>query len=195
MIEIPVTAAVEGDADAAAIRRIGLAAGRAVEIVHGTGGKSQLDRRLDGFNNAARYAPWLVLRDLNGDADCAPALVTRLLPLPAQYMAFRVAVRAMEAWLLGDRENLPRFLGVRASALPDAPEDVPDPKSALIQLARVSRYGAVVADMVPRAGLSTRVGPGYTGRLIEFIDQHWDPIAAAGRCPSLARCLAAIQAI
>ena len=39
--------------------------------MHGKKGKDGLLRNLDGYNRAARFSPWVVLVDLDHDADCA----------------------------------------------------------------------------------------------------------------------------
>ena len=56
-------------------------------------GKAPLRTSINGYNNAARHAPWLVLMDLDRDADCAPHLCQELVPLPAPRLCFRIAVR------------------------------------------------------------------------------------------------------
>jgi hypothetical protein len=77
-----VTAVVEGTLDKAVLARIADWVNVPVGIVHVKGGKSLIDRRLASYNEAARLSPWIVLRDLDQDADCAPALVSSRLPLP-----------------------------------------------------------------------------------------------------------------
>lgn len=71
---------VEGDLDEAVLRRLAAEASLLIGTVYGKNGKDDLDRRLAGYNNAARFAPWIVLRDLEHDAECAPVLRSRLPP-------------------------------------------------------------------------------------------------------------------
>ena len=89
--------AVEGPIDEAVARRVIEAAGAELGPVYGKNGKDQLLQRLNGYNAAARYAPWLVLVDLDQDADCAPPFRDAQLPTPAVSMCFRVAVHEVEA--------------------------------------------------------------------------------------------------
>lgn len=194
-MQIPLTAAVEGDADEAVVRRIAREVNRDVHVVHVSRGKGSLDARLGGYNNAARFAPWVVVRDLNADARCAPELVRRLLPVPAQYMMFRITVRKIEAWLLSDRVTMSRFLGVSVSRIPDQPEALDDPKATLVSIAQHSRYSTVAEDIVPVPGMSVSVGRGYTARIIEFATRYWRPLVAADVSDSLARCMRAISRI
>jgi len=84
-------------------------------------------------------------------------------------MYFRVVVRAVEAWLLADRERLSALLSIPSTRIPREPEAVVDPKRIIVELAMHSRQWAVREDMVPRPGSGRAVGPAYTSRLIEFV--------------------------
>lgn len=189
-----VKVAVEGDTDEAVARRILETRGHAVAGVFGRKGKGDLDKRLASYNAAARFEPWLVLRDLDRDEECAAALVRRLLPNPAGQIRLRIAVRQAEAWLLADAKHLAAFLGIAALDVPLEPESLPDAKRTMVELARRSRKRDIKQDMVPRAGLSAAVGPAYVSRLIEFTRQ-WQPSEAAARSPSLAACLRALDGL
>jgi hypothetical protein len=190
----PVSIGVEGPTDAAVARRllaeVGLEPG---SVFSDHGGKSVVDTRLARWNEAARRSPWFVLRDLDRDAECAPELVARLLPAPAPGMCFRIAVREVDAWLLGDRRAAARWLGVSASMLPLLPEAEPDPKQALINFARRSSLADVRRDLVPRPGSSAGVGRGYLAQVVHFVQSSWRPQVAAENCPSLRACLAALR--
>jgi hypothetical protein len=187
---VPVTlsAAVEGVLDEAVLRRILADVGGALGPVHGGRGKNHLRQRLPGYNNAARFSPWIVLVDLDNDAQCAPPFAEAWLPQPAAHMHFRVAVRAVEAWLLADRKAFARFLGVSPSAIPSHPEGIPDPKQMVVHLAQQARRSAIREDIVPRPGSGRRVGPAYSSRLTEFVEQRWRPDIAASLSESLRRC-------
>jgi hypothetical protein len=188
-----ITVACEGDSDLAILERLASEFGIAIAVPHVRGGKAGVTRNLRGFNNAGRFAPWLVLLDLNSDADCAPNLIRHLLPRPAPMMVFRVAVRAAEAWLLADHDRIARFLRVPGTAIAGQPENLADPKGEIVRLAARSRSRAIRDDMIPFPGSSARVGPGYTNRIIEFARDLWHPRAAARRSPSLAGCIRALE--
>lgn len=190
-----VTVAVEGDTDVPVVTKILRLLRHEVGPVHGRAGKGKLDLQLPGYNNAARSAPWLVLRDLDSDAPCAGALVQAKLPSPAPHMRFRIAVRSMEAWLLADPVSVSRYFAVPPASIPASPETLPDPKRALVDLARLSRLSAVRQDMVPAPRTSASVGPGYSSRVIEFVRDHWRPLVAAKSAPSLARCIKALRTL
>lgn len=159
---------------------------------HGGNGKADLLRRLNGYNQAARFTPWFVLVDLDKDADCAPTAIGRWLPIPADQMHFRVAVKAVEAWLLADAERLAKFLSVSKARVPPQPELLDDPKATVIELARRSKNRRIREDLVPRPGSGRKVGAAYTSRMVEFVSDTgsgWRPLAAAGSAVSLNRCL------
>jgi len=157
------------------------------------GGKDRLDHRLARYNMAARHSPWLVLRDMDRDAPCPGDLVAQLMPQSAPWLVFRLAVRSSEAWLLGDAEALAGLLRVRASLVPACPEALADPKQAMVDLARRSHSSAIREQIVPRPLATAKVGPGYARIVADFAHSHWRPRVAAQVCPSLRRCLAALE--
>jgi hypothetical protein len=99
-VAIVVQAAVEGITDEAVVKRLAAHVGAHVGAVYGKNGKPALRQKMNGYNQAARHAPWIVVADLDRDHDCAPRLVAEWLGEPSALMCFRVAVRAVEAWLL-----------------------------------------------------------------------------------------------
>jgi hypothetical protein len=186
------TLAFEGATDEPILRRLCAHVGATVLTTYPASGKSKLDAKIPAYNNAARHAPWLVLRDFDHDATCQGALVRALAPQRSEYMCLRLAVRASEAWLLADRQSLSHFLSVRLRDIPTDPETLTNPRETLINVARKSKKRAIREDMVPRSGASRAVGPGYTSRIIEFSSSYWDPAAAAGSSQSLQKCIAAM---
>ena len=104
-----VSVATEGAVDTAVARRICSEFELEIAAVHGERGKHRLDQSSDGYNAAARYGTWLVLQDLNTDAECAPHLRERLLASPSAGMVFRIAVRAVESWLMADQASPVRY--------------------------------------------------------------------------------------
>ena len=186
-------AAVEGDIDEAVVRRLIAHAGGQTGDVHGKNGKPALCQRINGYNNAARHAPWVVLVDLDNDADCAPPIRDAWLPAPAPNLCFRIAVREVEAWLMSDAQTLARYLRVGLGKIPAEPEKLAYPKDAMVDLARRSRRRDIRKDMVPREKSGRRVGPAYSSRLIEYVQEHWKPEVAAGRAESLHRAIDCLQ--
>jgi len=189
---VVISGAVEGLLDEAVVERLIEYVGGSLGPVYGRKGKGHLLQRLDGYNQAARFAPWIVLVDLNTDCSCAPPYQQLLLPLPAPHMCFRIAVRTVEAWLLADRERLARFLGIARDIVPSNPEAVRDPKLTVVALAKRSRRRQIVQDVVPRAGSGRTVGSAYTSCLIDFVrdpNTGWRPDVAANLSDSLNRCI------
>jgi hypothetical protein len=192
---LTVSAAVEGDVDEAVVRALLRHVGAAAGEVYGKQGKQHIQQRIRGYNNAAMHGPWIVLVDLDRDAECAPPLRASWLPGKAVRMCFRIAVRQTEAWLLADRERLASFLAVSASRIPLEPERLQDSKEAMVNLARSSRRVEIREDMVPRPESGRRVGPAYSSRLIEFVGALWRPERAATRSDSLRRCITCLGSL
>jgi hypothetical protein len=160
--------------------------------VYGKQGKAAIHKRIVSYNSAARHTPWIVMIDLDSEADCAPELVSGWLPAPADLMYLRVAVHAVESWLLADAHGISRFFGVSLSRVPTNPDPLPDPKLTLINLARRSRSRALREDMAPRPESGRSVGPAYVSRLIEFATDTadgWRAETAALVSPSLRSCM------
>lgn len=187
-----VSGAVEGDLDEAVLHRVVREAGLSLANVYGRSGKASLLRAVRDYNAAARHAPWVVLVDLDRDCECAPPCAARWLPDPALHMCFRVVVRSIEAWLLADGDRIADFLGVRRAHVPPDPDALDHPKRALVDLARRSRRRSLRDEIVPREGSGRSVGPLYTTRMIEFVQDEvtgWRVERAVGASSSLKRCL------
>jgi hypothetical protein len=180
--------AVEGLVDEAVLTRLVGDAGALLSVVYGKEGKGALRKSIRGYNSAARRFPWVVLIDLDHDAECAPVAVADWLPAPAPFMRLRVAVREVEAWLLADRERMASFLKVPLELMPQDPDGLADPKLRVVDLARRSRRKDIRVDLVPRDESGRKEGPAYGSRLIEFAGQMWRPDRAAERSDSLRRC-------
>jgi hypothetical protein len=185
------TLAGEGLIDIAVATRLAEHAGHTIRRTFPQQGKSRLDRQLRGFNNAARFEPWLVLRDLDTDAPCAATLVRQLLPEPSRYMLFRIAVREVESWLLADAQAFADFFSVPATAIPEKPDELTDPKGTLINVVASSTSASMRREILP-GDVTRKVGPGYTAKVIEFVDAHWNIARARQASSSLDRCVAAL---
>ena len=158
------------------------------------GGKTELLKGLDGYNKAARFAPWLVVLDLDQVVACAPDYVNSILPAPANGMMLRITVRSIEAWLIADREKMAKFLGIPVANFPANPDAEKNPKLLLIELVRRKCRGKQLRqDLLPDPKSGQAVGPGYPGRISEFVQKHWRPEVAAQRSESLARCIHALE--
>jgi hypothetical protein len=189
-----ISTATEGYPDEIVVRSVCRIVGISIARFFNTGGKANLDKRLSGYNEAAKLSRWLVLRDLDLDAECAADLRRRLMPQPAPHMAFRLAVRSVEAWLMADAGTLAPFLRVSRRQIPMDPEGLDRPKEEMVRLASRSRSRAIREDMVPRPGSGARQGPGYAARLAEFAEIHWRPDVAAQASDSLSRCIVRLRA-
>ncbi len=190
---IYISAVVEGTLDLAVAERLITRVGARIGRVHGRKGKAWLLGRINGFNEAARLAPWLVLVDLDQDEHCAPQARNDWLPAPSEQMCFRIVIREIESWLMADRTSLASFLRVPPSALPVDPEVVANPKEHLVRIARRSRSRDIRSDLVPRDTSGRSTGSAYDARLTEFVRAFWNPGVAAASSDSLRRAIAALE--
>ena len=159
-------------------------------------GFGYLKRMAPAFNNMAKCAPVLMLTDLD-DRPCPPELLNEWLKRPRHpNFILRVAVREVEAWLLGCDQELRKFLGLRKAVNFPNPETVEDPKLELLRLADSSSRRKIREAIVRRdTGGNLRQGPAYNSTLSEFVNESWIPVSARAKCPSLERLFAALSAL
>jgi hypothetical protein len=108
-------------------------------------------------------------------------------------LILRIAVREVEAWLLGDRHGIARFMGVAINLVPQNPEALPDPKAELIKVARHCRDRNLRDAIVPFG--TAPIGHDYNAEIGRFVLESWDPGAAAHECQSLNRMMQKIEAL
>ena len=187
-------AVVEGYTDTIVVQRLLQHTGITWVEPTSLDGKGNITKNLHRYNRAAKFGAWLVVLDLDQDADCAPDYVRDLVPLPTEGLLLRIAVRSIEAWLLADREEMARCLAVRVAALPQNPELEPDPKLALVNIVKRNCTNRNVRDdILPVRGQYRKVGPGYVSRIVNFTRHNWRPEIAARNSDSLARCIRALE--
>ena len=150
------------------------------------GGFGYLRSKMDNWRQMAGQQVMLVLTDLDR-ANCLVEFRSSWLSakqLPANLL-LRVAVREVESWLLADHVALRALIGARGH-LPAQPDELPDPKQFLLQLAK-SAPKAVREDLIKVAPGHLAQGLGYNARLSALVNGQWCPERAAERSPSLAR--------
>jgi hypothetical protein len=184
-----ITVAVEGDTDVPIAKKLCGCVGLAVvEPIVASGGIGELDKMIPGFAHAARHAPHWILRDLDRAEDCAPIWMAKHAPRAAgPLFSLRLAVRAVEAWILADTNAVAAALGVPARRLPVAPDDERDPKVTLVNLARQSTKATIRKGLVPAPGVKRKAGAAYEAWLIEFGLTTWSVERALPRSPSLTK--------
>jgi len=157
----------------------------------GQGGRSGVESKFNSYLGTARGAPVFVMLDLD-DAECPPSARHDLLSrhhvqdLPGRFI-LSIVRHESEAWLLGDQQRLSQFLGVVETAFPARPEELFDPKEALVSLASQSRK--FKRGLCPAPNTSAKVGPDYNYVLEQFVSARWRPEVAATICPTLNRTL------
>lgn len=188
---------VEGQLDRAVGIRLLRECKLPVGTVYGLRGFGYIRSKLAEFDRAVRghRLALLGLVDLmDTGLACPVSVVNQWLPDgQAGCTVFRVVVREIESWIMGDQYGLAKFLSVSAGHLPSDPEASPDPKADLIAAARKSSKRDIRESLVPPAEATASEGPLYTTRLAGFVRAEWNVQAARARCDSLDRALRAID--
>jgi hypothetical protein len=186
---------VEDDLSLAVIEQVVMQSHQSIHIARALveRGFGNIKRSMGKYRNASNVIPHVILTDLDQE-DCPIALrrAWGCEDLP-NTLIFRVAVREVEAWLLGDSEAFASFAGIPPTKVPTAPESLPDPKQVLINLIRRSRNRRLAAEIVPSQGSRVPIGPLYNERLCGFVRGQWRARVAAQRCESLARTIDSLK--
>ena len=197
MTPIPIYLAVEDDLSEWVLRRVlrERPVDYAVSSVFKKNGFGYLKKQCSAFNNLAKSCPVLLLTDLDA-RPCAPGLLAEWLQDPKHSdFLFRVAIREVEAWLLGCDEHFGRFLGIRRSLDFSDPEALVDPKAELLKLADASPRRELRESITRRKGGNLHQGPAYNSTLADFVARDWNLEVACSKCPSLRRMLDALSAL
>lgn len=151
-----------------------------------TKGVTNLKKNLARYTRIANLHPVLCLADTDGK--CALHMRSQWLPdgSPDRFI-LRLAVSEIESWVMADREALAGFFGVPASIISSRPDELPDPKQAILNLAKRSRQKNISKEVVSRS--NNKPGTGYNVHLREFVANHWRPHIAEASSPSLARAI------
>jgi len=188
--EIPVNLVYEDTLSFAVLRKLLDCSGQKYSIgtTYHARGYGQIYKKIKGFNNAAKGMPYLVLTDLD-KYRCSPELIKDWFGAVTIHpnLIFRIAVYEVESWILAGGRTLAHFLGIQESAIPEDTDTIKDPKSFLLTLASKSRKGDLKKDILPRKGSTAKVGPDYNGRMIQYVQNMWDPQEARVHSESLDR--------
>ncbi len=186
---------VEDEPSEAVLRHLVTSAGYKLKVtkVFRANGFGNIKNRLPTFRNASHVIPHIVMTDL--DAYHCPIDLLKdwnVGQLP-QRMLLRIAVHELESWLLADREGIAKLIKVPTTKIPIRPDDLPDPKQVLINLARKSRSHRFRSEFVPANGSKAKHGPAYNQHLSDFATQCWNSEKAALTSPSLHRSIVRIR--
>jgi hypothetical protein len=158
-------------------------------------GYGTLKRKAGNYQRMAALGyPVLLITDLDR-TQCPPQLQDKWLNTkPHELFLFRIAVREVEAWFLADRVAIADFLHVRSNLIPDNPEELNDPKRALLDLAgrspRKMRKG-----LLPEPKSNAVIGPEYNDLLTFYVANRWNIAVASNSAPSLRRAVAATKVL
>lgn len=158
---------------------------RIAQPVVDTKGVTKLLPELSRYAGLTRVHPVLCIADTDGK--CALELSREWRPRRTNdAFLLRFAVTEAESWLLADVDALARYFDVPEARIPARPDDVRDAKRAVVDLARRSRRKIIRHEVISTIDAS-KPGVGYNAHLCVFATQHWRPLEAAQRSPSLQR--------
>lgn len=160
-------------------------------------GRGNIQRNISAYANLSRVIPVLIGVDLD-DNTCAPQLLDSWNVSQSQQknLLLRVAIREIEAWVLGDKKQYARFIKGQSDDITSSPDDLNDPKLFLLELARKTAPDELKADLLPvNFNKKPRIGKAYNLRMCEFVTNKWRPHVARENSPSLNRAIIAIERI
>lgn len=186
--------AVEDVLGEAVSMRILARLGIAVSQRLGFKGKGYLQQKAQNLNQTARGFAVFMLADQDSPDPCPPQLIRSWTKGPREpHFFLRLAVMEVESWIMADRQGMASFLSVPLSRVPLDTDALTHPKEFLVSLARSSNKARLRADLVPRPGATSKVGPGYNARVGEFVRLHWNVERASQVSNSLKRTLARLR--
>ena len=188
---------VEGQTDEAVFTRLLDFAEVHPYQIKAAGGKSKVTERLISYNRSARIGSyWLVVVDLDQDADCAPQHMRQIFKgqSRSEKLLLRIAVHSIESWLMADRRGMAQFLSIPANNFPANPDIIDNPKRFLINLVHQKCPPKQKRNLVKEmTGNRDLTGQGYRYWINRFASRQWRPEVAAQRSDSLARCIRALE--
>ena len=194
MAERPLILVVEGITDLVVLNKLLSVTGIAGYKTKIAGGKANILKRISEYNKAIHHTRWLIVVDLDQDAECAPEHFREILPFPNKEMELRIAVNSIESWIMADRMMIAQYLGIHSDNIPIQPDSLGDPKAELLNLIeRKCRRSRLRQDMLPTSGSKRKVGARYTDRFTEFVQKHWRPEVAANHSDSLRRAIICLK--
>ena len=153
-----------------------------------------MQRKSQNLNQAAKGFAVFMLTDQDSPNQCPPQLIRSWIKGPRYpHFFLRIAVMEVESWIMADRKGVADFLSIPLSRIPLDTDALTYPKEFLVSLARSSNRTRLRADLVPKPGATSKVGPGYNVRLGEFVRLHWDVERASQISSSLKRTLARLR--
>ena len=167
--------AVEDALGEAVSTRILTSLGIVVSLRLGLKGKNYLQSKAHSLNQTAKGFAVFMLTDQDSPHPCPPQLIQSWLRGTLHpHFFLRIAVMEVESWIMADRRGIANFLSIPLSRIPADTDAIPKPKEFLVSLARLSRKTQLRADIVPKPGATSKVGPGYNSRIGEFVRTHWN---------------------
>ena len=158
-----------------------------IDVCYKQNGWDLVRRSLPQFNAAAKIKPCIVLVDLD-PWNCIKELRRDWMRFDkSPRMAFRVAAREVESWIMADNEAISGFLKISKTKIPKDVDALLDPKLTLVQLASTSPNKRLKDAIVPSSGSTAVTGKDYNAVIGQFVLGKWEISKAMMNSPSLKR--------
>lgn len=169
---------------------------------------SEIKHKIPEFNALAATAPVILLTDLDTD-DCAPVTKDLLINGINKQDDFiiNIAVDEAEAWLMADRVNFARFLGINIEKMPVSCPQKQGGMKALTEMQIATKASFYLTHSLilesTKADLKEQIkshgrkckGKEYNTALLPFIANQWNPENAKSNSDSLHRMISRLQAL
>lgn len=156
-----------------------------------TRGISRLVPRLPDYIQQARHVqPVICIADT--DRSCPVDLIANWMTSGGdERFILRLAVKEAESWLMSDPESFASFLKVPVARLPRRPDEEPDPKQLVLNLAARSKSRDIRTEVVSPLD-SSKQGSGYNLHLCRYVKATWRVNEGRTRSPSLNRAVSRV---
>lgn len=156
-----------------------------------TRGVTKLRTNLGRYRSLTRVHPVLCIADTDGQ--CAVEMRRRLFPHVDPDFLFRLAVAETESWVLADSAAFARFLGIPSNRISRSPDELPDAKQHLLNLAQGAR--SRMSRELVSSEQAHRPGVGYNAHLRAFVSTQWSAQRASQNSPSLLRAIKRLRGV
>lgn len=95
---------------------------------------------------------------------------------------------------MSDPETFASFLNITAAKLPKRPDDEPDPKQIVLNLAVKSKSREIRTEVVSSSD-NSKQGSGYNLHLCRYVQTMWRANEAMKRSPSLNRAVQRVESL
>ncbi len=164
-----------------------------INTVYGLRGKDYIKNKIKNYNLASKIIPYVILTDLDTNV-CPPTLLKEWIDFEiTENFIFRIAVKEAEAWLIGDKINFSKFMGISSAKIKGNSEHINNPKEYIGELAKQSMRKEIRDSLIPQG--TAKVGKTYNTTMVNFVFSQWRVEIARSENHSLDRAVRKLETI